>query len=349
MSTLEQLAETVRRASAESRCLRIRGGGTKDFYGVALEGDVVDTRAHHGIVDYEPSELVITARAGTTVEAVNAALAEGGQMLAFEPPTFGPDSTIGGAIAAGLSGPRRVAAGSARDFVLGVRVLDASARDLSFGGRVMKNVAGFDLSRLIAGSFGTLALITEVSLKVLPRPETECTLVFDVDAAAAIDRVNRWAAQPLPLSASCHADGRLYVRLSGATAAVDAALSRLGGERMPDAEAFWRAVRDQQHAFFGGAGTLWRVSLRSTMPPLGLGPELVEWHGALRWIAADVDAARVHAAAEAGGGHATLFRGGDRTAGIQRLAPGVLALNRRVKQALDPRGLFGPHRILREF
>lgn len=342
---IEQFIDTIRAASAEGRKLRIRGGGTKDFYGVALEGDVLDTRGYAGIVDYDPSELVLTVRAGTRVAEVEGALAERGQMLAFEPPRFGPDGTIGGTIGAGFSGPRRAAAGSARDFVLGVRVLDSAGRDLSFGGQVMKNVAGFDLSRLIAGSFGTLALVTEISLKVLPKPQVETTLVFDLADDAAIDAVNRWAGQPLPISATFHAEGRLFVRLSGADAAVESAKSRLGGDELADDAAFWTTVRDQTHPYFASAQTLWRVSLNSTAGPLGLGPQAVEWNGSLRWIATDADADRVHAAARAGGGHATLYRGGDRSRGIQRLAPALLALHQRLKQALDPDGLFGPHRI----
>lgn len=340
-----QFADTIRTANEEGRVLRIRGGGTKDFYGVSLEGEILDTAGHTGIVDYDPSELVLTVKAGTTLDEVDRALAEKGQMLAFEPPHFGPSSTIGGVVAAGLSGPRRVAAGSARDFVLGVRVINAAGRDLSFGGQVMKNVAGYDLSRFIAGSFGTLALITEISLKVLPRPPAEATLAFEMDEAKAIDTVNRWAAQPLPLSASCHRDGRLWLRLSGANAAVSAARARLGGEEVPDADAFWASLRDQRHEFFAGNGPLWRLSLKSTTPPLALGPTLIEWHGALRWVAAALDADRAHDAAKQGGGHATLYRGQQRTSGIQRLAPAVLALHKRLKQALDPNGVFGRRRL----
>jgi len=346
---IEQFSETVRAASAQGRALRIHGGGTKDFHGVRLDGEVLDTSGWRGIVDYDPAELVLTVRAGTPLDEVDAALAAGNQFLAFEPPHFGPGSTIGGVVAAGLSGPRRAAAGSVRDFVLGVRVIDAQGRDLSFGGRVMKNVAGFDLSRLIAGSWGTLALMTEISLKVLPRPETELTLSFELGEAEAVVRINRWAAQPLPLSASCHVDGRLWVRLSGAQAAVTAGRTRMGGDPVPDGEAFWASVRDQSHPFFAGADTLWRLSIRSTTPPLGLGPQLTEWNGALRWVAAAADPEAVHAAARAAGGHATLYRAPDRNAGIQRLAPAVLALHQRLKQALDPVGVFGPRRLHPDF
>lgn len=350
---LDQFADTIRAAAARGASLRIRGGGGKDFYGVRLEGDVLDTTGHTGVVNYDPSELVITVRAGTPVAEVEAVLAGRGQMLAFEPPRLNAAGTIGGAIASGWSGPRRVAAGSARDFVLGVRLLDARARPLSFGGQVMKNVAGYDLSRFLAGSFGTLALITEVSLKVLPRPVAEATLRFELDEAAALDTVNRWAGQPLPLSASCHMDAALWVRLSGACAAVDAALARLGGERVDDAEAarFWASLRDQTHPFFATASTLWRLSIRGTAAPLGLGAQLTEWHGGLRWIAAPLEAQVAHAAARGSGGHATLYRADValRSGGIQHLGSAVLALHQRLKQALDPQGLFGAHRLHPDF
>ncbi len=346
---IEQFAENIRRAATDGKSLRIRGGGSKDFYGVALEGDVIDTRSYTGVVDYEPSELVITVRSGTPLAEVERTLAERGQMLAFEPPHLGPDATIGGAVASGFSGPRRAAAGSARDFMLGARVMDASGRDLAFGGQVMKNVAGYDLSRFVTGSFGTLVLITEVSLKVLPKPVAEVTLRFDMDEPRAIDTMNQWAGQPLPLSATAFVDGSLWVRLSGAKAAVDAAVAKLGGERPGDADAFWASLRNQTHAFFRYPSPLWRLSIRSTAAPLGVGPQLIEWNGSLRWISADFDPDAAHAAAQSAGGHATLYRGGDKAAGIQRLAPPVLALHQRIKRALDPNGVFGRHRIHPEF
>ncbi|MCW5626838.1 MAG: glycolate oxidase subunit GlcE [Burkholderiales bacterium] len=346
---LKQFSETIRKAAAERTQLRIRGGGSKDFYGLALIGDVLDTRACAGIVDYEPTELVVTARGGTPLADVEAALARHGQMLAFEPPHFSADATLGGCIASGFSGPRRAAAGAARDFVLGARILNGLGEDLRFGGQVMKNVAGYDLSRFITGSFGTLALITEVSVKVLPLPEAEATIAFELDETSAIDRVNRWAGQPLPITATAHFEGRLHVRLSGARPAVSAALAKLGGDVVDGGLAFWSALRDQQHAFFTSAPVLWRLSIKPTTPPLALGPTLTEWNGGLRWIAADLDPEAAHAAARRAGGHATLYRGGRPAAGIQRLEPGVLALHQRLKSALDPNSLFGPHRIHPDF
>ena len=274
-------------------------------------------------------------------------------MLAFEPPHFGAHSTLGGCIAAGLSGPRRAYAGAARDTVLGVRMVDGKADDLRFGGQVMKNVAGFDVSRLIAGSLGTLGVITEVSLKVLPVPVAEATLTFEHTAGGAIAAMNEWAGKPLPLSATCWHDGKLSVRLSGAAAAVTAAIKLLGGERMEDAAAhhFWLSIREQSAAFFDARMPLWRLSLKSTTPPLNLpGTQLLEWNGALRWLATDAAADAVRDAARYGGGHATLFRGGDKTAGVfQPLPPALLAIQRKLKRTFDPVGIFNPGRMYAEF
>lgn len=263
-------------------------------------------------------------------------------------------ATLGGCIAAGLSGPRRAYAGAARDFVLGVRILDGKGDDLRFGGQVMKNVAGFDVSRLMAGSLGTLGVILEISLKVLPLPVAEATLGFEKTAAEAIASSNEWAGQPLPVSATAWSGGRLYVRLSGAAAAVDAAISKLGGERIDAAEAgrYWLGIREHTDPFFRTPQPLWRLSLKSTTPPLDLpGAQLIEWGGALRWVAADADTdARVlRAAAQSGGGHATLFRGGDKSAGVfQPLPPALMSIHRNIKRAFDPAGILNSGRLYNE-
>jgi glycolate oxidase FAD binding subunit len=278
---VSELTERIRKAAAEKRPLRIRGGGSKDFYAYKLEGEPLDVAGYRGVVDYEPSELVLTARAGTPLAEIEDTLAKGGQMLACEPPYFGPQATLGGCVAAGLSGPRRASAGSVRDFVLGTRVLNGEGEDLRFGGQVMKNVAGFDVSRLMAGSFGTLGVILEVSLKVLPTPEKEVTLRWPMDEGKAIQAMNRWAGQPLPVSATCHADGALSVRLSGSQLGVDAARARLGGDTVLDGPAFWRAVRE--HTVDGLRGSLWRLSVKPTTPPLNLPKtQIIEWNGSLR-------------------------------------------------------------------
>jgi len=346
---IQQFSDTVRKAAAEHTHLRIRGSGAKDFYGLALIGEVLDTRSCTGIVEYESTELVLTARAGTPLRDVEDVLAKNAQMLPFEPPHFGSAATLGGSVACGFSGPRRAAAGSARDFVLGVRMLNGVGEDLRFGGKVMKNVAGYDLARLMTGSFGTLGVITEISLKVLPVPEHEHTLRLEMNEAAALDAMNSWAAKPLPLSASCHVDGCLYLRLSGAGSAVEAAQKKLGGDRVAGGTAFWQSIREQTHGFFSGVATVWRLSIKPTTPPLGLGPQLIEWNGGLRWIAAGLNPSLAFETAQKAGGHATLFRGGDKRLGIQRLPANLLAVHKKLKRAFDPEGILGPGRIHADF
>ena len=461
----QTLAARVAAAQAEGRPLRIQGGGTKTWLGRAVDGEPLAVGGHRGILSYEPTELVITARAGTPLVEIQAALAERGQWLAFEPPHFSPamdlanesldasasaggggggsgnananadaggstnanvgglpgKATLGGTIACGLSGPARPYTGAARDFVLGVRLINGKGEVLRFGGEVMKNVAGYDLSRLMAGAQGTLGVLLDVSLKVLPRPAVEMTLVFDLSPAEAIRRFNQWAGQPLPLSAACHDGERAHVRLAGNEAAVRAAQARLGGEVLAgEAESFWRAVRELRHPFFRqgsayqpgtayqpgrayqkgtasqtGAAPLWRLSLPPATPhDPALGPQFIDWGGALRWVhgedplwsvaqaagghasryalaftrqdigvADEVDADAAGAAGATGAtdvsGTQELGAGPDRTkkretvemtgsAILQPLPPALLALHRRLKAAIDPRGILNPGRIYPE-
>jgi glycolate oxidase FAD binding subunit len=349
----EDFSEKIRAATAQKRPLRFRGGGSKDFYGNALEGEVLDTRGHAGVVDYEPTELVITARCGTPLLEVQKILLEKNQMLPFEPPHFGVGATLGGCIAAGLSGPRRASAGSVRDFVLGATILDGRGQQLAFGGRVMKNVAGYDVSRLLAGSLGTLGLILEVSLKVLPRPVSELTLALELPQARALECMNRWAGTPLPISASAWRDGELSLRLSGAQGAIRAAADRIMGETVAAAQAtrFWDAVREQADPFFAGDVPLWRLSLPSNAPVVDLpGEQFLEWGGALRWLKSGADAAIVRAAAARVGGHATLFRAREKPAGaFAPLAQELARLHRELKQSFDPAGILNPRRLYPEF
>ncbi|HET9663978.1 MAG TPA: glycolate oxidase subunit GlcE [Burkholderiales bacterium] len=344
---IDRFAATIRAAVDAKAPLRIRGGGTKDFYGGELRGDLLGTTDYRGIVDYEPTELVITARCGTPLSEIEDAMREQGQMLAFEPPHFGDGATLGGCIAAGLSGPRRPYAGAARDFVLGVRMLDGKGSDLRFGGQVMKNVAGYDLSRLMAGSLGTLGVILEVSLKALPLPAAKVTLRREQTQAEAIALMNEWAGQPLPLSATCHMGTSLHVRLSGAPSAVRAARDKIGGEEAADGAAFWRSVREHEAAFFTLPQPLWRLSVKSTTPPLNIaGQQLIEWGGALRWLKSEADAKTVREAAAFGGGHATLFRGGDKSAGVFAPLPEAIEkIHRRLKRSFDPAGILNPARL----
>ena len=350
MTQFDHYRDQILGAAYAGRTLRIRGGGSKDWYGQAFEGDILDTRALSGIIDYEPTELVITARCGTPLADIEAALAERGQMLAFEPPHFGDGATFGGAVASGLSGPRRASSGALRDFVLGAMLMDGQGQVLTFGGQVMKNVAGYDVSRMLAGSLGTLGLLLQVSVKVLPRPLREATLRFSMSEIEALARLNEWGGQPLPISASCWHAGLLTLRLSGAEAAVAAAERSLGGEAVPDGASFWHALREQQHVFFTGAESLWRLSVPSAASAILLrGEQLIEWGGAQRWLYAASDpvtAQNIRRSVSAAGGHATLFRGGDKSIGVfQPLAPALAKIHERLKASFDPSHVFNPGRM----
>jgi glycolate oxidase FAD binding subunit len=350
------LVERVRDAAAAGAQLRIRGGGTKDFYGESTSGEPLDTNLLEGISSYEPTELVVTARCGTGLAELEATLAEKGQCLPFEPPHFGAGGTVGGMVAAGLAGPSRAAVGSVRDFVLGATLLNGRGEVLTFGGQVMKNVAGYDVSRLLAGSLGTLGVILEVSLKVLPIAPATGTLRFELSQAEALQRLNAWGGQALPVNASAWWDGTLMLRLRGARAAVAAATAQLGGEPVDAALAhgFWNDLRNHRDEFFVRAlaavesgATLWRLSVPSTAAPLALeGDQLVEWGGAQRWWVSTQSAATVRAAALAAGGHATLFRGRDRSAGVfAPLKSPLDRIHRELKRAFDPSGVFNPGRM----
>ncbi|HEU4775953.1 MAG TPA: glycolate oxidase subunit GlcE [Telluria sp.] len=349
MTTADHFRDQILGAAASGGKLRLRGGGSKDWYGQGVEGEVLDTRGFCGIVDYEPTELVITARCGTPLAEIEAALAERGQMLAFEPPHFGA-ATFGGAIASGLSGPRRASAGAVRDFVLGTVLMDGTGETLTFGGQVMKNVAGYDVSRLLAGSLGTLGLLLQASVKVLPRAVRETSVRFAMSEIEALERLNMWGGQPLPISASCWHDGMLTLRLSGAGAAVDAAERLLGGGPVSDADAYWASLREQRHAWFADADNLWRLSVPSATGAIILrGEQLIEWGGAQRWLKAASDPATAHnirRAVKAVGGHAALFRGGDKSVGVfHPLAPAVAAIHQRLKASFDPSQVFNPGRM----
>lgn len=379
-SALEQITERVRAAAASGSPLRIRGGGSKDFYGQSLQGEILDTRPLSGITSYEPTELVVTVRAGTPLAELEALLAERGQCLPFEPPHFeisaaaGSAATVGGMVAAGLNGPARASVGAVRDYVLGVTLLNGRGELLTFGGQVMKNVAGYDVSRLMAGSLGTLGLIVEVSLKVLPVAPAEATLVFELGPARALEQLHRWGGQPLPLNASCwvrdttDVKGRelLFVRLRGAVAAVESACRKMTqdvpGTRLDNTVAApdWQACRDLRLPFFSappspGMG-LWRLSVAQTAPVLELPwPQFVEWHGAQRWLWAPLQAQdQLRAAAQAAGGHATLFIASGKhqegaTARFHPLKSPQDRIHRELKKQFDPAGIFNRGRMYAGF
>lgn len=337
----------MRQAATDGTVLRIRGGDTKAFYGRATNGAPFDLSAHSGVVSHEPTELVVTARAGTRLAELEATLAEHNQWLPFEPPRFGEAATIGGAVASGLSGPARPYTGAARDFVLGVTCLNGRGERLAFGGQVMKNVAGYDVSRLMVGAMGTLGVLLEISLKVLPRPPHELTLALSMDASTAITTMNAWAAQPLPISASCYDGEVLRVRLSGTESGLRSARAKIDGEEVADGAAFWAQLREHRLPFFEPGAPLWRLSVRpSSRAPTLEGKWLIDWGGAQRWLITELPADAVRKEASSAGGHALLFRGGDRSGEVfHPLPPALRILHRRLKEAFDPQGIFNAGRL----
>ncbi|MEY4726601.1 MAG: hypothetical protein RLZ36_1228 [Pseudomonadota bacterium] len=380
--TLQDFTDRILHAAQTGQPLRLRGGGTKDFLAQSLQGEVLDTRAYSGILSYEPSELVITVRAGTPLAEVEAALVDKGQSFAFEPPHLGEGATIGGMVAAGLAGPARASVGTVRDFVLGARLINGKGEHLTFGGQVMKNVAGYDVSRLLAGSWGQLGLITEVSLKVLPVAPGEATLVCaGVSQAQALALINQWGGQPLPLNASAWvydttanpAQDFFFVRLRGAVAAVDAAVVKMSADvqalgaqvtRMNPQEVAddWRASGEQTLDFFKAPSAqdcLWRLSVPQTAPVLDVRvngmpcAQYIEWHGAQRWLWAPASAAmHVRDAAVQAGGHATLFRtssahgDADKQVGVYTPLNAVQQrIQNELKKQFDPAGIFNPGRV----
>lgn len=343
----KQLQQQILDARNESRQLNIVGGGSKHFLGRAPQGDTLAIGEHRGIVSYQPVELVLTARAGTPLREIEAALEEQGQMLAFEPPHYGDGATLGGTLACNLSGPARPWQGSVRDHVLGIRLINGQGENLRFGGQVMKNVAGYDVSRLMAGAMGTLGVMTEVSLKVLPKPAYQLTLVETMGMDKAIRVMNERAGQPKPLSAACWWDGHLYLRLSGARSAVESTARQWSGETLESGDLFWRELRDQQLDFFSGDTPLWRFSVKSTAAnPDFNGDWLLDWGGAQRWLRAPADLNVLEALAVEMGGQVSLFRGGDRSADVFHSQPQVLQQRQqRLKESFDPQRLFNPGRL----
>ena len=340
----QALQDEVRAAAANHTALAIAGGGTKTFYTGTPQGKSFAVTGHRGIVSYEPTELVVTARAGTPLAEIEAVLSEKGQMLGFEPPYFGATATLGGTIACGFSGPRRPYAGSARDFVLGTKIINGKGEILKFGGEVMKNVAGYDISRLMVGALGTLGVLLEISLKVLPKPAKEITLCFAMPADKAIAAMNAWAGLPLPLSAACHTGDTLYVRLSGTEPGVRAASAKLGGAVVEKGDEFWRELREHQHGFFQEATPLWRLSVPPATPPINLpGKWILDWGGAQRWLMSDAPANAIHQHAENVGGYATLFRHEQMNGAAFHRLPAMLAtLHQNLKRAFDPDGIINP-------
>lgn len=337
----KDLQQQVIAAHDSGTALAVVGGGTKRPWLGAYEGTTLCAAGHRGIVSYEPTELVMTARAGTPVAEISAVLADQNQLLAFEPPSFGAATTLGGVVACNHSGSRRPFAGAARDFVLGVRMINGKGEALRFGGEVMKNVAGYDVSRAMAGSFGTLGVLLDISLKVLPRPAAQLTIAREHGQQDAIRLMNQWAGQAYPITAAAFDGERVLLRLEGAQSAVRAAQRQLGGDAVADGPAFWQSLGNYSHGFFSGEGPLWRVSVAPAAPALQLaGKWLYDWCGGLRWYRGDARPEDIRAAAIKAGGHATCYRGCAGVSRFQPLNPLVMQLHHRIKQAFDPKGIF---------
>lgn len=350
----QQLQSQILEAYKNSTPLCITGGNSKAFYGLPVEATPLDVSQHSGVLNYEPTELVITARAGSRLADIEKLLDENGQMLPFEPPAFAESATLGGTIACNLSGPRRAYAGAARDFLLGCKIINGKGEILSFGGEVMKNVAGYDVSRLMAGAMGTLGVLLEVSLKVLPKPETELTQQLTCTVDQALDRLHAWSQTPMPITASSYHDNQLHIRLSGAGNAVAAAVQNMGGETLDNAAAYWHNLKEQSLAFFEGDEALWRLSIASDTPAnlfnaLDDTRILYEWGGALRWLKGNISEEQILNIARDAGGHATLFRAGanmsDNRPAFQSLPNELLPIHRNLKQAFDPNGILNPGRL----
>ena len=341
MRLCHQLAD----AAARKQPLRIRGGGRKDFYGAEPQGEVCDVSQYSGIVAYEPKELVLTVRAGTPLAQVEAALSNERQMLAFEPPHFGEGATIGGIVATGLSGPRRPYTGAVRDFVLGTRIVNGKGEDLSFGGRVIKNVAGYDVSRLLAGSLGSLGVIVQASLRVLPTPRRQCTLEWQLASTAARERMAALAQAPWPITGLSYDGDILRLRAAGSPEAVAHGIAQLAPDKVVEDGAHWRALRDLHLPFFiEDQRPLWRLSVPPDAPdPEGHGTVLQDWGGAQRWLHATADDLSLRDYAAALGGHASCFSASD--APFATPAAPLRQLMTRVKRALDPQGIFNPGRL----
>lgn len=343
------LQQQVIDALQDARQLNICGGGSKAFLGNPRQGDPIDVTGHTGITEYDPRELVLTARGGTPLKKIEAALAAQGQMLAFEPPHFGESATLGGTIACALSGPRRPYSGSARDFVLGCKLLNGRGEILSFGGQVMKNVAGYDVSRLMAGAQGTLGILLEVSLKVLPRPAASITVIRECSPSEAIESMSTQLCKPLPVDGACYHGEYCYVRLSGSAQAVREARTKIPGDVLPDGEKFWHELREHQLPFFWHSekSTLYRVVVKPATPALSIeGNWLLDWGGAQRWLYSDEDLASIRHRVELAGGHVTVFRGGNRAVEIfQPLPEPLLAIHQRLKASFDPTEIFNRGRL----
>ena len=341
------LQQQVQDAISKRTPLNICGSGSKHFLGRAAHGELLSLSAHRGIVEYDPRELVLTARAGTPLAEIEATLNDAGQMLTFEPPHFGERATLGGTIACGLSGPRRPYAGAARDAVLGCKLLNGKGELLRFGGQVMKNVAGYDVSRLMVGAYGTLGVLLEISLKVLPRPAASLTLMHECTQDEAISRMSRLLSQPMPVDAASFHAGQCYIRIAGSEQAVKHAQKQMGGELLNTSTPFWHSLREQQLPFFQSGKQLYRVMVKPATPPLSIpGDWLLDWGGAQRWLVSNEPLAAIRERVAAAGGQVSPFRSSNQHGEVfPPLSAPLLNIHQRLKHSFDPQRIFNPDRL----
>ena len=345
-----EIANQVLDAYKNHRSLHIQTGGTKHFYGRKIEGQLLSLKNLNGIIEYEPSELFITAYSGTLLNEIEQTLDSQNQMLPFEPPHFGPQATFGGMIAAGLSGPRRISSGAVRDSILGVDLINGKGEVLQFGGKVMKNVAGYDVSRLMCGALGTLGILTSITLRLLPKPVSEKTIALSLNPKDAIKKMNFLANTAIPVSATFYDGNKLFIRLTGSLSTIETCINKIGGEQIDEHEKFWENIKEHQHVFFKTDLPLWRISVPPYTAPLDISNTYaMEWNGGLRWYATDMSAKEIRNKIECVGGHACLFRGDKIEQIFHPLTHTELSIHQKLKQAFDPANILNPGKMYAEF
>ena len=355
------LQAQVKQAISNQTPLYIHGGNSKQFYGNAVDATPLDISVHTGIINYDPSELCITVRAGTKLSDIETLLADNNQILAFEPPHYLYSSlnnqdtaTIGGAIASGISGPSRAYTGSVRDSILGVNIINGDGEIANFGGEVMKNVAGYDLSRMMVRSQGTLGVILNISVRVIPKPEHNITLAFEASQSEALSYFQDLRKNTLPITATAWLNNTALIRLSASEQVLQSCKEKVKGDERLNADSFWQGVRDHTHEFFTNSKNddkpLWRFSLPPATPEkIQLdGEELIEWSGAQRWIHSNAPANIIRDIAKSQKGYATLFNNAPSDESATRfseLEPALFTLHKQLKNQMDPQGIFNPGRI----
>ena len=344
---IQTLCASIQQANNSQQALQIQGGGSKRFYGNQISAKFLDVSDNIGIIEYEPSELFITARNGTLLTSIEATLEANNQMLPFEPPHFSSQATLGGTIACGLSGPRRPYASSMRDCILGTHIINGNGEHLEFGGKVMKNVAGYDASRLMCGAFGTLGVLTQISLKVIPKPQTQITVAIELNQSEALETMNAWVQTLLPISATYFCNDVLYVRIEGLDKTIRNVHQKMGGEILRDSQAFWKDIKDHQAEFFQTQQPLWRVIIPNNTPPLSIsGDSCLEWNGGLRWIKSDEETQYITNQCQVAKGHATLFKAKTKPNDcLASINPKLQSLHLNLKAAFDANRILNPGRM----